>query len=174
VDQRAGLSCIFLKDNLVSLDMGRCRVDVNDFLEACDEIRQLKRDDDEERILAACRRAADIYRGDFLPEELYLGWAEMKRAALKDQYLAVLMEMVVLLERKGDLDEAARHCEIVIQADLLAEQAHQRLMRLLHRQGRRSAALKVYRDLVKALAEELDTVPDPATTKLYEEIMNDR
>ncbi len=174
VDQRAGLSCIFLKDNLVSLDMGRCRVDVNDFLEACDEIRQLKRDDDDERILSACRRAADIYRGDFLPEELYLSWAEMKRAALKDQYIAVLMEMVGLLERKGDLDEAARHCGIVIQADPLAEQACQRLMRLLHRQGRRSAALKIYRDLEKALAVELDTVPDPASTQIFHEIINDR
>ncbi|MCB2147151.1 MAG: hypothetical protein KQI81_11805 [Deltaproteobacteria bacterium] len=174
VDHRAGLSCIVLKDNLVSLDMGRCRVDVNDFLEACDQIRQLKRDDDDERILSACRRAADIYRGDFLPEELYLSWAEMKRAALKDQYLAVLMEMVSLLERKGDLDEAARHCGIVIQADPLAEQACQRLMRLLHRQGRRSAALKIYRDLEKTLAAELDTVPDPATTRIFHEIINDR
>ena len=174
VDQRAGLSCIFLKDNLVSLDMGRCRVDVNDFLEACDEIRQLKRDDDDERILSACRRAAEIYRGDFLPEELYLSWAEMKRAALKDQYIAVLMEMAGLLERKGDLDEAARHCGIVIQVDPLAEQACQRLMRLLHRQGRRSAALKIYRDLEKALAVELDTVPDPASTQIFHEIINDR
>ncbi|WP_319406396.1 BTAD domain-containing putative transcriptional regulator [uncultured Desulfosarcina sp.] len=173
-DQRAGFSCILLKDNLISLDMRRCQVDVNDFLEACDEIRQLKRDDDDERILSACRRAAAIYRGDFLPEEPYLSWAEMKRAALKDRYLAVLMEMVVLLERKGDLDEAARHCGIVIQADPLAEQAYQRLMRLLYRQGRRSAALKIYRDLVDVLAVELDTDPDPATTKIYHEIMHDR
>ena len=171
VDQRAGSSCIFLKDNLVSLDMARCRVDVIAFLEACDEIRQLKRDDDDDRILSACRRAAEIYRGDFLPEELYLSWAEMKRAALKVQYLAVLMEMAGLLERKGDLDEAARHCGGVIQADPLAEQAHQQLMRLLQRQGRRSAALKVYRDLEKNLAAELDTVPDPATTQLYQQIL---
>jgi LuxR family transcriptional regulator, maltose regulon positive regulatory protein len=151
--------------------MGRCRVDVIAFLEACDEIRQLKRDDDDDRILSACRRAAEIYRGDFLPEELYLSWAEMKRAALKVQYLAVLMEMAGLLERKGDLDEAARHCGGVIQADPLAEQAHQQLMRLLQRQGRRSAALKVYRDLEKNLAAELDTVPDPATTQLYQQIL---
>ena len=174
VDQRTRSSCIFLKDGLVSLDMRRCRVDVNDFLEACDEIRQLKRDDDDDRILSACLRAVEIYRGDFLPEELYLSWAEMKRAALKDRYLAVLMEMAGLLERKGDLNEAARYCGIVIQTDPLAEQAHQQLMRLLQRQGRRSAALKVYRDLVKIVAAELDTTPDPATTAIYHEITNAR
>ena len=171
VDQRAGSSCISLKDNLVSLDMKRCRVDVNDFLAACDEIRQLKRDDDDNRILSACQRAAEIYRGDFIPEEPYLSWAEIKRAALKEQYLAVLMEMVGLLERKGDLDQAARQCGVVIQVDPLAEQAHQQLMRLLQRQGRRSAALKVYRDLVGTLAAELDTTPDPATIRIYQGIL---
>jgi LuxR family maltose regulon positive regulatory protein len=171
VDHRSVSSCISLKDNLVSLDMGRCRVDVNDFLAACDEIRQLKHDDDDQRLLSACRRAADIYRGDFLPEEPYLSWAEMKRAALKDQYLAVLMELARLFERKGDLEQATRHCGAVIQADPLAEQAHQQIMRLLQRQGRRSAALKVYRDLAETLATELDTVPDIATTQIYKKIM---
>jgi DNA-binding SARP family transcriptional activator len=146
-------------------------VDVNEFLTACDEIRQLKRDDDDHRLLSACRRAVDLYRGDFLPEEPYLGWAELKRATLKDQYLAVLMEMVRLFERKGDLEQATRHCGSAIHADPLGEQAHQHLMRLLQRQGRRSAALKVYRDLAETLSSELDIVPDPATTRIYEEII---
>ena len=169
--QRSESSFISLKDNLVSLDLSRCRVDVNEFLAACDEVRQLKRDDDDHLLLSACRRALDLYRGDFLPEEPYLGWAELKRVALKDQYIAVLMEMVRLFERKGDLEEATRHCGSVIHADPLGEQAHQHLMRLLHRQGRRSAALKVYRDLAETLSSELDIVPDPATTRIYEEII---
>jgi LuxR family transcriptional regulator, maltose regulon positive regulatory protein len=167
----AGVSCIFLKDNLVSLDMGRCRVDVNDFLACCDEMRQLKRDGDDDRVLAACRRAVDLYRGDFLPEEPYLSWAEMKRDALKDQYLTLLMEMAAILERQGNLEQAVRRCRAAIQADPLSEHAHQQLMRLLQRQGRHSAALKVYRDLADILAVELDTTPDPATTRIYEEIV---
>jgi DNA-binding SARP family transcriptional activator len=171
LNHRSGSSCISLKDNLVSLDLSRCRVDVNEFLTACDEIRQLKRDDDDHRLLSACRRAVDLYRGDFLPEEPYLGGAELKRVALKDQYLAVLMEMVRLFERNGDLEQAARHCGFLIHADPLGEQAHQYLMRLLQRQGRRSAALKVYRNLAEALSSELDIVPDPATTRIYEEII---
>jgi ATP/maltotriose-dependent transcriptional regulator MalT/DNA-binding SARP family transcriptional activator len=169
-NQRAGWSCLFLKDNRVSLDTERCRVDAIDFLAACDDIRQLKRADDDDRILSACRRAAEIYRGDFLPEELYLSWAELKRAALRDQYLAVLMEMAGRLEKKDDLDQAARYLRIVIRTDPLAEKAHQQLMRLFQRQGRRSAALKLYRDLSATLAAELDTVPDPSTTRIYQEI----
>jgi DNA-binding SARP family transcriptional activator len=170
MDQRAGSSCISLKDNLVSLDTGRCRVDINAFLAACDEVRQLKHCDAPRR-LAACRRAVEFYGGDFLPEEPYLRWVEMKRAALKDQYIAVRMEMARIYEGQGELEAAVLQCNAVIQADPLTEHAHQQRMRLLQRQGRCSAALKTYRDLAETLAEELDTVPDPATTRIYKEIL---
>jgi LuxR family maltose regulon positive regulatory protein len=170
VDSRASASCILLKENRISLDMSCCRVDVNAFLTACDKVRQLKSDDDDQLRLAACRDAIDIYGGEFLPEEPYLGWAEMKRAALKDQFIAVLMEAAGILEHGGKMTQATQYCETVIQVDPLAEQAYQQLMRLHLHQGQRSAALKVYRDLVKVLAAELDTAPDPATTRLYQEI----
>ena len=165
-DRPAGASCIVLRDNLVSLDMAICRVDVNEFLAACDAIRQLRSEDDEPRLIGACRRAIEIYRGDFLPEALYLHWAETRRAALREQYIAVRLELAGLLEQSGDLNAAVRQCAAVIQADPLAEKAHQQRIRLLLVQGRRSAALKTYRELTRILADELDTVPDPATTHL--------
>ena len=52
----------------------------------------------------------------------------------------------------------------------MAEQAYQRLMLLFQRLGRHSEALKVYRELTHRLAEELDTLPDAATKRVYEEI----
>jgi DNA-binding SARP family transcriptional activator len=168
-DGRKGASCIVLKDNRVSLDIERCRVDVNDFLAACDEIRRAKQEDD--RCLSACQRAIDIYGGDFLPEEPYLSWAEMKRSVLRDQYLGVLMEMATLFERKNDPGSAIDCCRTAIRTDPLAEHVHQRLMALLRRQGRQNAAIKVYLDLKGRLAVELDTMPDPATTRIYEEMV---
>jgi LuxR family transcriptional regulator, maltose regulon positive regulatory protein len=171
VDSRAGVSCILLKDNRISLDMSCCRVDVNAFLTACDKVRQLKSDDDDQLRLTACKEAIDIYHGEFLPEEPYLGWAEMKRAALKDQFIGVLMEAAGILEYDGEITQATQYCEAAIQVDPLTEQAYQQLMRLHLRQGQRSAALKVYRSLVKVLAAELDTTPDPTTTRLYQEIV---
>jgi LuxR family transcriptional regulator, maltose regulon positive regulatory protein len=168
-DGRKGHSCISLKDNRVSLDSERCRVDVNDFLAACDKVRQVKHDDD--RCLFACQKAIDIYGGDFLPEEPYLNWAETKRSALRDRYLGLLMEMAAIFERKNDLEQAVHCCRRAIQTDPLAEHFHQRLMGLLRRQGRQSAAIKVYRDLIVKLAAELDTVPDPATTRIYHELV---
>jgi len=173
MDGRKGASCISLKDNRVSLVSERCRVDVNDFLAACDEIRQVKQEDDDDRSLSACQRAIEIYGGDFLPEEPYLSWAEMKRSALRDQYLGVLMEMAMLFERKNELEQAVNSCRRAIQTDPMAEHVHQRLMRLLRRQGLKSAVIKVYRDLTAKLAVELDTLPDPATTRIYEEMVNE-
>jgi LuxR family maltose regulon positive regulatory protein len=173
-DGRKGSSCISLKDNRISLDSERCQVDANDFLAACDEIRRVNKDDDDDRCLSACQRAIDIYGGDFLPEEPYLNWAETKRSALRDRYLGVLMEMAMLLERKNDLEQAVQCCRWAIRTDPLAEHVHQRLMGLLRRQGRQSAAIKVYRDLKRKLADELETVPDPATTRIYEEMAKNR
>ncbi|WP_419660195.1 ATP-dependent transcriptional activator MalT [Desulfosarcina variabilis str. Montpellier] len=171
IDSRTGASCILLKENRISLDMDCCRVDVNDFLAACDKVRQLRNDDDDPLRLAACRDAIDIYQGEFLPEEPYLSGAETRRAALKDQFIAVLMEAAGILEQDGELSQATRYCKTVIQVDPLTEAAYQRLMRLHVRQGQRSAALKVYHALAKVLATELDTTPDPATTRLYEKIL---
>ncbi|MGD9309327.1 MAG: BTAD domain-containing putative transcriptional regulator [Desulfosarcina sp.] len=170
LDPHAGSSFIVLKDGRISLVTQCCWVDVDAFLSVCDAIRQLKHDDDDNGLLAACRRAEEIYGGDFLPEEPYLSWAETKRTALKAQYLVVLLEMTELFNRRNDLLEAAQYCCRAVQVDPLSEQAHQQLMRLLHRQGRHSAALKVYRDLTKHLAAELDTVPDPKTTRIYQQI----
>jgi DNA-binding SARP family transcriptional activator len=169
-DRRSGASCIALKDNLVSLDMKRCRVDVNDFLAACDAIRHLKRDGDDDRCLAACQRAVSIYAGEFLPEEPYLNRVEMKRSALREQFLGVLMDMAAIFEAKGKPDQAIRCGYQAILADPLAENAYLQLMHLLQRQGRRSAALRVYRDLERRLADELDTEPDPETKRIYEKI----
>ena len=166
-DNRGRVSCIALKDNRVSLDSDRCRVDVNDFLAACDAMRQHKQADDDERCLAAGRRAAELYSGDFLPEEPYASWADMKRTALREQYTSVLMEMAALWERKNNLERAVRCCRRAIRTDPMDERAHQRLMTLLLGQGRRNEALKAYRDLERRLAEELDTVPDPETTRIY-------
>ena len=171
VDSRTGASCILLKDNRISLDMACCRVDVNDFLAACDKVRQLKNDDDHLR-LAACREAIEIYQGEFLPEEPYLNWAETKRAVLKDQFITVLMEAAGILEQDGEITQASGYCETVIQADPLVERAYQQLMRLHVQRGQRSAALKVYRALEKVLTAELDTAPDPATTRFYQEILS--
>lgn len=171
MDSRKGASCISLKDNRVSLDSERCRVDVNDFLAACDEIRQVKQEDDDDRCLSACQRAIEIYGGDFLPEEPYLSWTEMKRSALRDQYLGVLMEMALLYERRNDAEQAVNCLRRAVQTDPLAEHIHQRLMELLRRQGRQNAAIKVYRELKAKLAAELDTTPDPATTRIYEEVV---
>lgn len=172
IDSRTGASCILLRENRISLDMDCCRVDVNDFLAACDNVRQLRDDDDDPLRLAACRDAIDIYRGEFLPEEPYLSGVETKRAALKDQFIAVLMEAAGILEQGGKVIQATRYCQTVIQADPLTEEAYQQLMRLHVRQGQRSAALKAYHALAKVLATELDTVPDPATTRLYQEILS--
>ena len=108
---------------------------------------------------------------DFLAEERYLSWVERKRLELQSRYLEVLQRLAGLHERRGHVRAAIKCYQQVISTDPLAESAYQRLMLLYDQRGRRTAALRVYRDCQKAMREGLDTQPDRATTAIYRKIL---
>lgn len=160
-------SFVHLKNGLVSLDANHCHVDVQAFLTCCKDIKRAVLAKETGTILALGRQVIEIYQGDFLPEDPYAPWVEMKRLALKDEYIATLMMMADIYEDQDRLKEAARCCRAVIAADACLEQANAKLMRLYGQQGRKNDAVKVYRKLKTALKEELGVEPDPAITKFY-------
>lgn len=116
------------------------------------------------------RQVIELYQGDFLPDDLYAPWAEMKRMALKDEYITTLMVMADIYQAQDQLDAAAQCCRSVITADPCQEQANGKLMQLYVQQGRRNDAVKVYEKLQANLASDLGVSPDPAITKLYQTI----
>ena len=160
-----------LRDRRVSLNPARCRVDVQEFLTLCKDIKRLAMDDDSERILQLGWRARALYRGDFLPDEPYAPWVEMKRWALKESFLGLLMQMAAICEDRGRAGQAADCCRSALSADPCHEEAVQRLMRLYAAANHRSEAARVYRQLCSALQAELGISPDRATTQLYERLV---
>lgn len=160
-------SFVHLKNGLVSLDANHCQVDVQVFLTCCKDIKRAVLAKETGNILTLGRRVMEIYQGDFLPEDPYAPWVEMKRLALKDEYIATLMMMADIYEEQDRLKEATRCCRAVIAADACLEQANAKLMRLYTQQGRKNDAIKVYRKLKTALKEQLAVEPDPAITELY-------
>jgi DNA-binding SARP family transcriptional activator len=106
---------------------------------------------------AACREAADLYRGDLLPSDLYEAWTVEPRARLRRRYLDVL--------RAGAL--WARLCE----EDATDEQAARELMRLHIEAGQRREAIRRFERLREALRDQLGVGPDPETVALYERVL---
>lgn len=160
-----------LKDGRVSLNPERCRVDMQAFLHLCKDVKRLAIGEESDRILELGRRVMALYRGDFLPEEPYAPWAEMKRWALKESYLSVLMQMAGIYERHAMPDEAMACCQAALAADPCIEEACQRLIKLYAAANRRVDAAKVYQRLCQSLQTELGVMPDRATTRLYEELV---
>jgi DNA-binding SARP family transcriptional activator len=163
---------VALKDGRVSLNPARCRVDVQEFLHLCKDIKRLAIGEESDRMLDLGQRVMALYRGDFLPEEPYAPWAEMKRWALRESYLSVLMQMARIYERHAMPDEATACCQAAIAADPCVEEASQRLIKLYAAANRRAEAVKVYKQLCRSLQTELGVKPDQATSRLYHKLIH--
>lgn len=172
LSRELGSAYLHLKDNLVSLDADLCRIDVEEFLALSKEIRNSGDRESPDAQLARCARAADLYRGDFLPEEPYLPWVEIKRTVLQDHYVEIMLKSADLFLLKNRLAQAADCCKQILRVDPSSDTACQRLMELYHRQGKRTAALKVYEAFKSHVVSDIGVEPDPQTTALYRKIQD--
>ena len=70
---------MILKDNLVSLRKDLCRTDLDEFLSLQKQGKRAEEAGDPGRAILCYRSAIEIYRGDFLAEDLYETWAELEK-----------------------------------------------------------------------------------------------
>jgi predicted ATPase/DNA-binding SARP family transcriptional activator len=120
------------------------------------------------------RQATALYGGELLPEDRYEEWASDRRETLRQLWLALLRELAALDEERGQPREAIDVLQQLTAAEPADEPAHVALMRLYAQTGQRLQALRQYQHLRGALQQELDVEPDPASTRLYEEILTGR
>lgn len=125
---------------------------------------------------AALEQAVALYGGDFGQSSGAGEWHLPIRDRLRDLHAEALRVVGRAKMSAGDFKEAAAIYQKLIELDDLDEQAYRNLMTCLARSGDAPGAGRVYRRLSEILRKELDTEPDPATTRLYERIsgtMND-
>jgi predicted ATPase/DNA-binding SARP family transcriptional activator len=116
--------------------------------------------------VAACRAALALYGGDYLPDDLYAAWAEQPRAALRQQYLDVLLHLATLSAARGQMEEAEDCLRQLLAVEPSHEGAAATLMGLLAASGRRRDALQVYQTLATVLEEELEVAPSAEIARL--------
>ncbi|MFO0995285.1 MAG: BTAD domain-containing putative transcriptional regulator [Alphaproteobacteria bacterium] len=120
-------------------------------------------------------RAGALYRGDLLsglaiPSEAFEEWLTAERARWRRIAIDVLQRLAAQQVEAGHFAPAVRAAQHAIEIDPLDEASHRLLMRAHAARGRRSEALKVYRDLTDLLRRDLGTAPDQATVGLAETI----
>jgi|GEM_PF-2489345 len=151
---------VHLKDNLISLDKSRCRVDIEEFLVCCKEIKRHLADGTVEQIPPLGHHLMALYQGDFMPEEPYAPWMEMKRWALRDTYFETVLAVSTVYRDGGQLEAAADFCRTAIQIDPFQERVIRELIMLYTRLGRHKDARDVFEQFRSALKMELGMEPD--------------
>ena len=120
---------------------------------------------------AAYRVAIELYVGDLLPEDRYEEWAETRREALRETYLALLTELAALHEEREEYEPAIAALRRALVSEPAHEGAHQSLMRLYAASEERQRAITQYEQLERALFEEFGAEPAAASRRLHEEIV---
>jgi DNA-binding SARP family transcriptional activator len=121
--------------------------------------------------LSTYEAARDLYRGDFLSEDLYEDWANGRREALRTSYVQLLQNMSHLYCQRTAYSEAIDCLQKLIEADPTNEAGHRELMRVYTQAGHRHQALHQYQRAREILRGELDVEPSPETTELYRAIV---
>jgi DNA-binding SARP family transcriptional activator len=119
--------------------------------------------------VAACSAALALYRGPYLPEDLYEDWTVGRRERLEHIHRAILLHRARVLSTQGAvpvLQVAA--WEAVLEADQCQEEAARALLQLHAAAGQRAAGKRVYSALVRALQEELGESAAPETVALVQ------
>ena len=130
--------------------------------------------------VSALAKACALYRGDFLtgfavrdsPD--FDDWQNSTADDLKQRLSTALETLVAARVADGELDEALELARRWVALDVLHEPAQQATIRVLAMTGQRSAALRQYRECVRALADELGVAPLRETTALYDDIRSGR
>jgi DNA-binding SARP family transcriptional activator/DNA-binding NarL/FixJ family response regulator len=119
------------------------------------------------------KRAAEIYKGDFLEDELYDDWLSLDRENLKEVFLVILDKISENFIYHNEHYKAIPVCENILEKDNCREDIHRRLMLSYYRIGQRDKAIKQFQKCVEALKEELEVKPSGETTNLFEQLKRD-
>jgi DNA-binding SARP family transcriptional activator len=126
--------------------------------------------------LALLTAVARLYRADFLAQFTldsntdFSEWQFFQSENLRRRFSETLARLVAGHARRQEFELAIAYARRRLSLDPLDETCHRSLMRLYATSGRASVALRQYKECQRHLQKELGVEPDPATTKLLEDI----
>jgi DNA-binding SARP family transcriptional activator len=151
----------------------RVTTDVEEFDAHYERGRRLEKARRVEEAAAEYEKAVEVYRGEYLVEDLYEDWTMVERERLSNAYVDMLDRLAAHYMETGQLRECARACYQVLEKDRCHEDTYRLLMRCYARLGMRGRALRQYRLCEKTLGREYGTAPSPETRSLHRSLLED-
>lgn len=125
---------------------------------------------DQEQAVREYITAESLYQGELFEADRYEDWPNLKRRSMQDSYLYLLDRLSQHFIETRNYTTCAALCRKMLVVDSCREDAHRRLMQCYIQQGHYYLALRQYHICVEAHKKELDTLPSPETTALYEQV----
>ncbi|KAB8196467.1 tetratricopeptide repeat protein [Nonomuraea phyllanthi] len=119
---------------------------------------------------ALFRSALQLWRGEPLAQ-LGASWARIEATRLEEEHLTVLEDHADLRLATGDHHALAADLAAHVRAHPLRERPAAQLMHALHRAGRPSEALAVYRRTRQIMISELGLEPGPELRRLHQAVL---
>jgi LuxR family maltose regulon positive regulatory protein len=151
----------------------RVETDIDEFDVSYEQGRRLEKAHRTEEAAAEYEKAIELYRGDYLVEDLYEDWTMVERERLANAYVDMLGRLAVHYMEAGQYQEAIRACYKLLEKDRCHEDSYRVLMRCYVSLGLRGRALRQYRLCEKILLQEYGTVPSSETQSLYRNLLRD-
>ena len=160
-----------LQAGRLSLDPRYCWVDAWAFERLCGEIndavnRKGQRQD-ADKLAVGFEKAANLYRGLFLHEDMSQPWGASMREHMRSRFLHLLGSAGGYYEALKQWEQAAAWYRRGIKVDNLAEEFYQRLMVCKQQLGHTAQAAKTYQRCCSALSAGLNLPPSPTTEEIY-------
>jgi DNA-binding SARP family transcriptional activator len=165
--KRYGSSYLKLLENELRLDLSMCRVDADRFEELCRKADRADQQGDDEAALNFYRGALELYKGEFLANDLYEPWIEPTRRRLRNRWRQSALRLADIFTRRRHLNKALKICERMIAADTTDETAYRHMMRIYAEKGLPEAVRSTYQLCVTALRTGSNIEPSTATQAMY-------
>ena len=168
------MNYVFLEDGYYRLAPSvPVTTDVDDFDRHHERGRRLEKGRRTREAAIDYEKAVELYRGDYLIEDLYEDWTMLERERLANAYMDVLDRLAIHYMEVGQHQESIHACYRVLQKDRCHEDSYRLLMECYARLGLRARALHQYRMCEQILGRDYGTSPSPETRSLYVRLLKD-
>ena len=146
-------------------------LDCQDFMSHWYHAQQVDRTQSLEAAIPHYSQSIELYRGEFLEEELLDdNWAKSPRAKMLEAYTHALDRLSSFYLSEAQVDYAIQLCNKIIEKDNCREDIHRRLMQCFNQNGQRDKAIKQFLICEHILLKELDVSPSNTTVDLLNRI----
>ncbi|MDL1956070.1 MAG: hypothetical protein LWW95_03315 [Candidatus Desulfofervidus auxilii] len=166
---RISSSYICLKSNCLYLDSEKVIVDAWEFKRKAKSLQKKKMFTQDD--LKEVESIIKIYKGIFLPQDLYNEWASGEREYLRNIYIKLLEIAVSLTKNLNLYKKTIFYLELLIAEDSFNQKLYEELMNCYLEIGLYNKAIELFKNFKKLFETELGIPPGKKMIELYQKAL---